>query len=142
MGFGHTTSENFKYAVAGTPGTWAAAAVYGSWVQLAGVARRAQLIAVNGELDANMTVAVYEATDASGTGAQALTGLTGTFHNGADEGLLGLIEVRDDDLSDGYDYIAVLCTPGATDTFAAVWQLGELYSYPADNSTAAFDTGE
>src|SRR5512138_569160 len=138
MGFQHTFHENFKVEVAGSPGAWSAAAQASNWVQFAGVGRQATLIALAGELDANMAVAVYQATDSSGSGAKAISGLSGTFTNGTDEGGYGLITVNDDDLDTGFDYITAYVTPGAADGFAAAWVIGKLYDHPADDSDAAF----
>jgi hypothetical protein len=100
---------------------------------------------INGELDGNMVVQVQEATSAAGAGAQNLSGLTGTFTNGTDEGRVGLIEVRQEDLSSGYTHVSLLVTPTATDSFAAVAILDELYEAPAGNATTdgvAFNVGE
>lgn len=139
MGFAHTIRENFDIAVGGSPATYSAAAQATNWVQLAGVGRQALLVCLAGELDADMTVAVYEATDNAGSGAQAIAGLTGTFTNGTDEGGYGLITVASEDLSDGYDFVTAYVTPGATDAFACVWVIGQLHEYAADNSDAAFN---
>lgn len=138
MGFQHSFWENFKIAVAGSPGTYSAAAQATNWVQLAGVGRQATLIALAGELDADMVVAVYQATDDAGSDAKAISGLTGTFTNGTSEGGYGLITVNSDDLDDGFDYVTAYVTPGATDAFAGVWVIGKLYDYPSDDSDAEF----
>lgn len=139
MAQGRTLRENLAVRMGGTPGAWAAnASTYGNWVHLAGVGRRALIIALNGELDADMLVEVFEATSGSGTGAQELTGITTgqTFVNGTDEGKVGVIEVLDSDLTSGFEYIAVRPTPGAADSFAAVIVIGDLYEAPADNAAA------
>jgi hypothetical protein len=141
-----TLREGLAARMMGTPGTWAAAAVYTNWVQLGKVGRRALIIAGNGELDADLTVEVFEATDASGTDATELTGITNSqkFTNGTDEGRVGLVEVLDTDLTDGFDYIALKVTPGATDSFAAFVVISDLYDSPASNLPAdgvAFNVG-
>jgi len=146
MSFPRTIREGLAVRTAGTPGQWAAAAVYGDWVALKGVGRRAALIALAGELDGDMTVEVFEATDSSGTSAQELTGVTTgeTFANGTDEGNCGIIEVQQDDLSAGFSHIAVRCTPATADGFAAAWVISQLYEYPAANAAAngvTFSTG-
>lgn len=138
---GRTMFDNLQFLQGGTPGSWAANAdSYGNWVELAGVGRQAVLIVSNGELDSNMLIEVFEAQDAAGTGAQELSGVTTgkTFTNGTDEGKIGIIVVRDSDLSDGFSHVAVRPTPGAADSFAAFWVIGDLYEAPADNSGAAF----
>ena len=140
MALGHrTASENLAFRMGATPGPWAAVATeYGNWVKLQGVGRRATLVVLNGELDADMKIEVFEATDDAGADAAELTGVTTgeTFANGTDEGRIGIIEVLEGDLSDGFKYVAALPTPGASDTFAAVWIISDLYEYPAVNGTA------
>lgn len=143
---GRTLSQNLTTRMMGTPGTWAAAAVFTRWVQLGKVGRRALIIAGNGELDANMLIEVFEATDDTGSNATELTDITTgkNFVNGTDEGLVGIIEVLDTNLDEGYDYIGLRVTPGATDTFAAFVIIGDLYEAPAANDTGdgvAFNVG-
>lgn len=140
MGFMHTFFENFKIAVAGSPGTYTATPQFTEWVQLAGVARNASLVMLAGELDGDVTCEIYEATDALGTGAQELTDVTTgeTFTNGVSEGGWGGITVRDDQLSDGYTHVAAYVTPTATDALAGCWILGSAYDYPVDNDAAEF----
>ncbi|MBZ0304472.1 MAG: hypothetical protein K8I82_00255, partial [Anaerolineae bacterium] len=89
----------------------------------------------NSELDADMDITVYEATDAEGSGAQVISGLTDDFVDGTDETRAGIIEVRDDDLSDGFSYVGLLVTPGAANTFCAFALLGEAYQNPVSNGT-------
>ena len=77
--------------------------------------------------------------------AQAITGLSDSFVNGTDESRVGLIEVRDADLSDGYRYVTVQVTPAATDGYACIAVLGEPYEAPVSNATTdgvAFNVGE
>lgn len=139
-----TINENYAFRAVHTPATYAAAAVYGTWISMVGF-RRCLFESIVGELDANLAVAVYEATDVTGTGAQAISGLSNTFHNGSDEGRVGLIEVRDADLSDGFTYVTILVTPGATDQYGCIAMLGEPYTAPVSNATTdnvAFNTGE
>lgn len=135
MTFARTFNNNYAVRSMGTPGTWSAAAQYAqsTWINMQGF-RRAIFIGHAGELDANMTVAVYEATDSAGTGAQAVTALAGTFTNGTDEGLPGVIEIRDADLTAGYNYINVLVTPGATDGFSGVLLLADPIAAPVTNT--------
>lgn len=135
---GRTLTQNLTARMMGTPGPWAAAAVFTRWVQLGKVGRRALIIAGNGELDANMLIEVFQATDSSGTNAAELTAITTgvTFVNGTDEGHIGIIEVLDTNLSEGYDYIGLRVTPGAADTFAAFVLIGDLYDAPAENAVA------
>lgn len=144
----HTLSDMLAVRMGATPATWAANnGTYGNWVQLKGKARRALCIVLNGELDGDLLMELFEATDSSGTSAQELSGITAgqSFINGTDEGKVGVFEVLADDLSDGFSHVAVRPTPAATDTFAAVWILGDLYEYPAANAAAdgvTFVTGE
>ena len=141
MGFNHTVQESFKFAVAGSPGTYTATPQFTEWVQLGAVGRNATLIALAGELDEDCIIEVYEATDALGTDAQELTDVTTgeTFVNGTDEGGFGLITVRDDSLTDGFQFVSAYVTPGSTDVLAMAWMIGGLYDMPADNSDAAFE---
>ena len=129
-----TFNDNWAVRAVGSPATWAAAAMYTDWVAIAGF-RRCVFLPQNGELDGDMVIAVYEATDASGTSAQAISGLTDSFVNGTDEDRVGIIEVRDVDMSDGYTHLALLVTPAATDSFACVAVLGESYEAPVSNAT-------
>jgi len=135
MTFARTFNDNYAVRSMGTPGTWSAAAQYAetTWINMQGY-RRAIFIGHAGELDANMTVAVYEATSSAGADAQAVTALTGTFTNGTDEGLPGIIEIRDADLTDGYTYVNILVTPGATDGFSGVLLLTDSVSAPVTNT--------
>lgn len=141
-----TRSFNDDWAVrlVGSPASWANAAVYTDWVAIAGY-RRCVFLVGNGELDADMTLAVYEATSAAGAGAQAISGLSASFVNGTDEDRAGILEVRDSDMSAGYTHLALLVTPGAADSFCAFAVLGEALDYPVSNATTdgvAFVTGE
>jgi hypothetical protein len=139
-----TFNDDWAVRLVGSPATWAAAAVYTDWTPIAGF-RRCAFIVGNGELDDDLAMAVYEATDASGTDAQAISGISDSFVNGTDEDRAGIFEVRDSDMSDGYTHLALLVTPAATDTFCAFAILGEAYSYPVSNATTdgvAFVTGE
>jgi hypothetical protein len=141
-----TFNDAFAVRSMGTPGPWSAAAQYAeaTWIDMAGF-RRAIFLPHAGELDADMTVAVYEATDNAGTGAQAVSGLNDTFTNGQDEGLPGILEVRDCDLTAGYRFVNLLVTPGAADGFSGVVLLTEAYERPVTNTVnthVAFNTGE
>lgn len=140
-----TLNENLGIRAIATPGTYASGyAQAGSYVSLQEY-ERVLFVCMNGELDANMPVAILEAQDANGTGAQAISGLAGTFTNGTDEGRVGLIEVRDADLSEGFTHVTVRVTPGAADSFSAFAVLGDPYQLPASNGTAegvAFNVGE
>jgi len=130
-----TFSQNFAVRAMGTPATWTAAAQYASatWIDTL-TFRRLIFLPICGELDANMTVAVYEADDAAGTGAQVVdaVNLVGTFTNGEDEGLPGIIEVLTDSLEKRY--VNLLVTPGATDGFAGILLLDEGTDQPEVNT--------
>lgn len=131
-----TLSQELAVRTVGTPGTWSAAAQYGTtWHSMVGY-NRALFVLMVGELDADLPVAIYEATDSDGTSAQAVTGLSGTFVNGTDEGKVGLIEVLSSDLTDGFPYVNIRVTPGATDAFAAAVLLGEAVENPVSNTAA------
>lgn len=130
-----TFSQNFAVRAMGTPATWSAAAQYASatWIDTL-TFRRVIFLPICGELDANMTATVYEADDAAGTGAQVVdaVNLTGTFHNGADEGLPGIIEVLSGDLEKRF--VNLLVTPGATDGYAGIILLDEGTEQPEVNT--------
>ena len=134
-------ASNLAFRVLGTPAAagWAQAAVYTDWVQLKGIARRIALIPIVGNIDADIVVEVFEATSNAGAGATELTGVVATsktFANGTDESRLGVIEVKDSDLDDGFTHVALKVTPaGASAPFAAIAVLADLYSFPADNAT-------
>jgi hypothetical protein len=140
-----TLNDNLAIRAVATPGSYSSGvAQAGSYVSLVDY-RRVLFVCMNGELDADMPVIVLEAQDANGTGAQTIAALTGTFTNGTDEGRVGLIEVRDDDLSDGFTHVTLRVTPGAADSFSAVAILGEGSEQPAANASAngvAFNVGE
>ena len=142
-----TRTFNDNWAVRGihTPGdAYAAAATAGTWVNMQGY-RRVAFLGYVGELDGDFTMAAYEATDDSGTDAQALDGITDSFVNGTDEDRVGILEVREVDLSDGYTHVTVYVTPTATDAFSCLAVLGEPYDAPVSNATTdgvAFNTGE
>jgi hypothetical protein len=133
--------SNLAFRTLGTPAAagWVGAAMYTNWIQLAGVARRIALVPVVGPIAADCVIEVFEATDSSGTSAQELTGVVATsktFANGTDEGRVGLIEVKDDDLSDGFTHVALKVTAAGNDMpFAAVAILADLYDFPASNAT-------
>ncbi|MCC6361852.1 MAG: hypothetical protein IT450_24215 [Phycisphaerales bacterium] len=140
-----TLNDNLAIRMIHTPGgDYAAAAVDGTWVSMAGY-RRILFVSLAGGLDGNIAVAAYEATDAAGSDAQALSGLSDSFVNGTDEDRVGLIEVRDVDLSDGFGYVTIRVTPAATDPYSCIAILGEPITAPVSNATTddvAFNTGE
>ena len=139
-----TINENYAFRLVSTPGSHAANAHYGEWIDMLGF-RRCLFVAVAGELDADLDVAVYEATSSDGDDAAAITGLSDDFANGTDESRVGLVEVRDSDLSDGFRYVTLQVTPGAADGYACIAVLGEPYEAPVSNATTdgvAFNVGE
>lgn len=139
-----TFNDNNAVRMAATPATWAAAAVYGNWIAVAGF-RRFTFIPMNTELDGALLVEVFQATSSVGAGAAAVTGLSNTFANGTDEARVGIIEVRDSDLLATTTHIALKVTPAATDSFGAVCILSEPYEAPVLNGTTqgvAWVTGE
>jgi hypothetical protein len=139
-----TFNQNNAIRMINTAATYAAAAVYGSWLSMVGY-DRCTVIGVVGAMSADVVMAIYEATDASGSDAQALTGLTGTFTNNEDEGLPGLIEVRAADLSDGFTHITALVTPAASASFGSLGIFSGAYAMPVTNTEdthVAFNVGE
>ncbi len=133
-----TLTEGLAFRMIGSPGSYTTGAQLTKFVKLAGVGRRAVFICGNGELDGDFLVEVMEGTDANGAGAVELTDITSgkTFVNGTDEDRLGLIEVLDSQLDDGYDWIGLRVTSGAAgDSFFAAAAIGDLYEEPASNLT-------
>jgi len=129
-----TFGQAFAVRSMGTPATWSAAAQYANatWVDTR-TYRRIIYLPICGELDANMTVVPYEADDAAGTNAQVIdAALTGTFTNGTDEGLPGIIEILSGELEK--PFVNFLITPGATDGFAGILLLDEGTDQPEVNT--------
>lgn len=129
-----TFSEYAAVRMAGTPASWAAAAVNGNWIDMSEF-RRCVFVCMNGELDGDLDVKVQEATSNVGANAANIAGLTDAFVNGTDEARVGIIEVKDGDLTSGYKYVSLLVTPAAADTFSAVAFLLDAYEKPASNTT-------
>jgi hypothetical protein len=131
--------DNYGFRMVATPATYAAAAAYGLWVNMVGF-RRVTFMMGNGELDSDMTFKVYEATSAAGANAQEVdTVLRNTFANGTHEGYGAVIEVLADNLTDGYPYVTIQATPGATDTYCCFAILGDPYVAPVSNANDATD---
>ncbi|GIV82071.1 MAG: hypothetical protein KatS3mg051_1425 [Anaerolineae bacterium] len=139
-----TLSDNLAIRQALDPASYNNVASVGDWIAMRGF-RRCLFVVNLGATTGAVTVQVQEATDASGTGAQDISGLTGSF-TATDDNKLGIIEVRAEDLSEGYTHVAVEVTPAAAGTLlAATAILGEPYSAPVSNAAAdgvVFDVGE
>lgn len=131
----HTITQELGFRNLTTPYQFAAEATDLTYIDLT-EARRAVLALQPAALSANATVAVIEAKDASGTDAQAITGLSATLTDGTDDGKLALFEVLDGDLSSGFSHVTLRVTPGGTDTFGAFALVGDLHEYPASNASA------
>lgn len=130
-----TLHENLAVRMIGTPAEYAAAEVDLEYVSMVGY-QRVLFICGNGELDGNITIVPIEAEDENGTNAQAIgTAFNGTFTNGTDEARIGLIEVREGDLSEGYTHVTLRVTPAAADSFFAVAVLGDHNLLPVENGT-------
>ena len=91
-----TFNENNAVRMVHTPDdAYDTVATYGTWINMQGF-RRVTFIPLAAGLSGNIVCKPYEATDASGTNAAEIdTALAGTFANGTDENLPGIIEVRD-----------------------------------------------
>jgi hypothetical protein len=128
-----TFNDAFAVRNMGSPGTWSAAAQFAvsTWIDFRGF-RRAIFLPHVGELDANLTVKVYEADDATGTNSQEVSGFENVFYNGSHEGLPGIIEVRNTYLSK--PFINLQVTPGATDAFSCTLLLEEAHEAPVTNT--------
>lgn len=140
-----TFNDNWAVRAVHTPDdAYATASVAGTWVNMQGF-RRCIFIPISGALDGNTTVQVWEATSAAGANAQEIdTALRGTFTNGSDDALPGIIEIRDTDLTADYNYVTLYVASAGQDPFACVAILGEPYSAPVDNGSTycAFNVGE
>lgn len=139
-----TLNDNLAVRQALDPAAYAASAATGNWIGLRGY-RRCLFVINLGATTGDVAVKVQEAQDDSGTGAQDISGLAGTL-TATDDGKLGIIEVRDVDLSAGFTHIALVVTPAAASTYlAATALLGEPYSAPVSNAVAdgvVFNVGE
>jgi hypothetical protein len=97
--------------------------------------RRCTFIPLVAGLSGDIVCKPYEATDSSGSNpAEIDTALAGTFANGTDENLPGIIEVRDSDLTADYNFVTLQVTPAAGDPFACVAILSEPYEAPVTNT--------
>jgi hypothetical protein len=131
-----TFHEHFAVRRANTPDNYSAAEHVGDWIPLAGYARRVEfLFAAGPSLAGNVAVKVQEATSAAGAGAADISGKSGTITAGTDDSLPCLIQVDQEDLSEGFTHVRLVATPagGAAD-FAAFALLYDLYELPADNT--------
>lgn len=80
-----------------------------------------------GATDNTLDLAINEATDASGTGAQALT-VNGTAAaitqlSGTDDNKMAVLEVLVDGLSDGFTHVAASITVAGTTTGAVILEI-------------------
>lgn len=133
-GLNRSPIKNHAYRMAATPAIYSAAATVQAYVSLA-TYHRAVALPLVGALDGDVTVTVMEATSAAGAGAQALTDpAVQTFENGTDENRLGIIEVNQGDLSEGYDHVALRVVGDATNFFAALWELLDPVEAPITNA--------
>jgi hypothetical protein len=139
-----TFNENNAVRMIHTPGSHAASAHYGEWVDMTGY-RRCTFIMSAGELDGDMAVAAYRDSDGAASDPEALSGLSESFVNGTDESRVGIIEVREADLDADHPYVTIAVTPTAADGFACIAVLSEPYEVPVSNETTdgvAFNVGE
>ena len=139
-----TLNSNLGVRQALDPAAYAAEAAVGNWIGMTGFRRC--MFAINlGATTGAVAVKVQEATDDQGTGAQDITGLSGSLA-ATDDGKLAIIEVRDVDVSEGFTHVALVVTPAAASTYlAATALLGEPYSAPVSNEPAdgvVFNVGE
>lgn len=128
-----TISQDLAFRVLTTPYQFATVPTDLTFVSLV-EARRAALVLMPAALTGAVTVAVIEATDDAGTDAQVITGLSQSYTDTQD-GLQGVFEVLDSDLSDGYTHVTLRVTPAAANTFAAYALLGDFDELPASNTT-------
>ncbi len=130
-----TLNNNLAVRQALNPAAYAAAAADGNWIGMRGF-RRCLFVINLGATTGDVVVQVREVTSAAGAGAQNITGLTGTL-TATDDNKLGIIEVRDVDVSAGFTHVSIRVTPAAATTLlAATALLGEPYSAPVDNAPA------
>jgi len=139
-----TFDDNWAVRIVHTPDdAYDTAENYGTWVDMRGF-RRCSFLPISGALDGNTVCKVYEATSAAGADAAEIdTALRGTFANGSDDALPGIITVLESDLTAGYNYVTLSVASAGQDPFACVAVLGEPYEAPVDNSGTycAFNLG-
>lgn len=93
------------------------AASYTSYVSLANY-HRAVVVMHMGAMAGTQDLALYQATDTSGTGAKAITSKSITQLTATDDNSRVAIELQTEelDVDGGFDCIAALQTPGGTNT--------------------------
>lgn len=130
------------------PGTYAASAQYGQWIDTRGYDEVTFVCGVDA-LDGNVLVeAVANSTQSSSGAAQvtdtAANEVEATFTNGTDENRLGLLTIHKKFLSSTQRYVTLRVTPAATQNFFAVAGLSNRFEAPVPNGTAngvAFSVG-
>ena len=123
------------------PDAYTAAAYTSDWVA-DGDFHKVMAVLCVGEMQATSTVdlKLQEATDASGTGAQDLSGyaITQLTQAGSDSDKQAIIEIATDALSDGFTHVAAVMTVGTAASDAGVTILGVDGRYgPASDSDLA-----
>jgi len=108
------------------------------WVSLANY-HRAVVMVFCGALTGTLDVAVWQATNAAGAGAKAVTGKAITQLAATDDYEQVIIELQTEELdADGsFDYIRAQCTNGAANVFGC-YVFGVVPRYPP-GSTAGWD---
>lgn len=127
------------------PDAYGTGAVTGDWVDMR-IFRRVMFIFQAGDLGTSATVdgAVQEATDSSGTNAQAMSpakAITQLTKVGTDDNKQAVIEVHAYELSAGFTHVAPVLTVGVAASDAGVIGLAGVPRYhPAsDNDLASVD---
>lgn len=144
-----TFNEDNAIRDAGTPDAYAVGTHYGPYIDMSQIGRRVTFIGTPGKsMGGNVTMSLEEAQNTSGLGAQALTHpASQVFAAGTDDGLPGVMEMRDVDFSSNlYDCVRVKwVVAGGTTDFQVTAIFSELYERPASNvvnTDVAFVTGE
>ncbi len=134
-----TFSERVAVVAATDPQTISNTNVDSDYADMSKFGRVAFVVSV-GNIDAATTVdvALYEATDSSGTSAAAITGKAVTQLTATDDNKQVVIEVADSDLAAGFTHVACKVTVAGTTADASVVGMGiNAREEPARNNDQA-----
>lgn len=115
------------------------------WASVSTYHRQAVQLFVGGmAAGATVNLIVQEATDATGTGVQAIAGkaITQLTQAGGDGNDIVVIEIRSEELTDGYDFIRAQLTVAVDAVDVGVYILGTIPRYkpvPVTNVTEVVD---
>lgn len=136
--------NNWKVSTVHALATWGTVEIGGNWIDTTDYNHVVLMCVPDSDLNGDVTVAVYAASDSAGTGAEQINASTsiGTFENGTDDGDVGVIEIREKSIPSDKPYVTLYVTQAANDEFSSVMILGQAYENPVDNSDLAFAVTE